>query len=77
MDAVSNSQHQARKQRRETKSQPGKKDNYFIFSLLIMTEDSETLFLDLANNFPEAEDSQTQHKESAPKKYTGRDQVVQ
>ena len=42
-----------------------------------MTEDSETLFLDLANNFPEAEDSQTQHKESAPKKYTGRDQVVQ
>ena len=35
-----------------------KKDKYFILSLFIMTEDSATLSLDLANNFPEAEESQ-------------------
>ena len=33
-----------------------------------MTEDSETLSLDLANDFPEAEESQTLHKEPSPKK---------
>ena len=32
-----------------------------------MTEDSATLFADLANNFPEAEESQTRHKEPTPK----------
>ena len=34
-----------------------------------MTEDSDTLFLDLANNFPQAEESQTRHKESTPKTF--------
>ena len=58
IDKLSNNHHQARKQRRETKSQPRKKDKYFILSLFIMTEDSATLSLDLANNFPEAEESQ-------------------
>ena len=31
-----------------------------------MNEDSATLSLDLANNFPEAEESQTRHKETTP-----------
>ena len=32
-----------------------------------MTEDSATLSLDLANDFAEAEENQTQHKEPTPK----------
>ena len=35
----------------------GKKDKYFIFSLLRLTEDSVILSFILANDFPEAEDS--------------------
>ena len=68
IDILSNNQHQAKEQRREIKYQPWKRDKLFIFFLLIMTEDSETLSLDLANDFPEAEESQTLHKEPSPKK---------
>ena len=32
-----------------------------------MTEDSATLFLDLASNFPQAEKSQKRHKDPTPK----------
>ena len=42
-----------------------------------MTKDSAKLSLDLANDFPEAEESQTRHKEPTPTKYTGRGQAVQ
>ena len=49
----------------EKRNNPGKK--YFILSLFIMTEDSATLSLDLANGFPDAEESQIQHKEPTPK----------
>ena len=41
-----------------------------------MAKDSETPSLDLANNFPQAEESQTRHKEPAPKKYTDKRQAV-
>ena len=34
-----------------------------MFSLLLMTDDSSTLSLNLANQCPEAEESQTRHKE--------------
>ena len=40
-----------------------KKDKHFIFSLLIMTEDSATLSLHLANDFPETEVIKTRNKE--------------
>ena len=33
-----------------------------IFSLLLMAKDSETIFLDLANDFPQTEGNQTRHK---------------
>ena len=56
-----------RKQRRETKSQPRKKDKYFILSLFIMIEVSASFSVDLANDFPEAEESQIWHKEPTPK----------
>ena len=38
-----------------------------------MTEDSVTLSLDLANDFPEAEESQTRHKETTPKNIQAED----
>ena len=41
-----------------------------------MAKDSEALSLELANNFPQAEESQTRHKEPTPKKYTDRRQAV-
>ena len=50
-----------------------KKDKYFIFSLLIMTEDSAALSLDLANDFPEAEEIQTRNKEPTPKNIQAED----
>ena len=50
-----------------------KKDKYFIFSLVIMTEDSATLSLDLANDFPEAEEIQTRNKEPTPKNIQAED----
>ena len=45
----------------------GKKSKYFTLSFSIMTEDSVTLSLDLANDFPETEKSQTRHKEPIPR----------
>ena len=39
-----------------------------MFSLLLMTEDSATLSLNLSNQFPEAEESQTRHREPTLKK---------
>ena len=50
-----------------------KRDKYFIFYLLIMTEDSAALASDLANGFPETEEIQTGNKEPTPKNI----QVVQ
>ena len=52
---------------------PGKKDKHFIFFLLIITEDSLIISLDLSNNFPEAEESETRDKEPAPKNIQGED----
>ena len=46
---------------------PAKKDKYFIFSLLIITEDSLIISLDLSNSFPEAEESETRYKDPTPK----------
>ena len=43
------------------------KDKYFIFSLLILTEDSATLSSGLGNDFPEAEEIQKRNKEPTPK----------
>ena len=57
----------------QTKSQPRKKDKYFILSLFITTEDLATLSLDLANDFPEAEESQIRHKEPTPKNIQAED----
>ena len=41
--------------------------------MLIITEDSATLSLDLANDFPEAEESQTRHKETTPRNIQAED----
>ena len=44
------------------------KDKYFIFSFLVITKDPAAISLDLANDFPEAEEeSQTRHKEPTTK----------
>ena len=45
----------------------GKKDKYFIFSLSKVIEDSVMPSIILANDFREAEDSQTRRKEPTPK----------
>ena len=50
----------------EKRNNPGKK-------YLILPEDSATLSLDLANDFPEAEESQIRHKESTPKNIQAED----
>ena len=50
-----------------------KKDEYFILSLLIMTEDSVTLSLHLTNNFLEAEEIQTRNKEPIPRNIQAED----
>ena len=67
VDTLSNNQHQPRKQQGKAKYQLWKKGKYFLFSVLIMTEDSSTLSLDLANDFPGTEKRQIRHKEPTSK----------
>lgn len=66
VQTLSTSQHQTKKQRKKLKYHPWEEYKYKL-PFLIMSQDSETISLDLANDLPQEEENETQHKEPTTK----------